>query len=111
MRVSHAVTAAFDDPNLVSCAGLVPVLQLAQRAGLHRLVAERVSANHEVDVLTTCARDYVTWKNELPPGVEQVNGITVRRFPVAHERKPLEPDEACCSENERLVNACRPDAP
>ena len=41
-----------------------------------------------VEVVTTCARDYVTWKNELPPGVEQVNGISVRRFPVAHARKP-----------------------
>src|SRR5579884_3322617 len=42
MRVSHAVEAKFDDPNLVSCAGLVPVLQLAERAGLRRLVAEHV---------------------------------------------------------------------
>src|SRR4051812_23959646 len=42
MRVSHGVTAVFDDPNLVSCAGLAPVLQLAERAGLHRLVAEHV---------------------------------------------------------------------
>ena len=32
----------FDDPNLVSCGGLAPVLALAQRAGLHDLVAERV---------------------------------------------------------------------
>jgi len=42
MRVSHApsaVSAAFDDPNLVSCAGLAPVLALAQRCGLHALVA------------------------------------------------------------------------
>lgn len=42
MRVSHAATAVFDDPNLVSCAGLVPVLQLAERAGLQRLVGEHV---------------------------------------------------------------------
>lgn len=42
MRVSHAVTAVFDDPNLVSCAGLVPVLQLAERAGLQRLVGAHV---------------------------------------------------------------------
>jgi hypothetical protein len=42
MRVCHDVTAAFDDPNLVSCAGLAPVLQLAERAGLQRLVAEHV---------------------------------------------------------------------
>jgi glycosyltransferase involved in cell wall biosynthesis len=41
-------------------------------------------------VLTTCARDYVTWKNELPPGEEQVDGVTVRRFRVDHERHPHE---------------------
>ena len=43
MRVCHGVTTAFDDPNLVSCAGLAPVLELAERAGLHDLVAEHVS--------------------------------------------------------------------
>jgi hypothetical protein len=43
MRVSHGVTAVFDDPNLVSCAGLVPVLELADRAGLPRLVAEHLT--------------------------------------------------------------------
>jgi glycosyltransferase involved in cell wall biosynthesis len=55
-----------------------------------RYVAERLARHASVEVVTTCARDYVTWKNELPAGVEQVNGITVRRFPVAHERKPHE---------------------
>jgi len=34
--------ASFDDPNLVSRAGLVPVMALAQRAGLAGLVAEHV---------------------------------------------------------------------
>lgn len=43
MRVSHGVSASFDDPNLVSCAGLAPVLALAQRCGLHRLVADHVT--------------------------------------------------------------------
>ena len=42
MRVSHGFSPTFDDPNLVSCAGLAPVLELAQRAGLHDLVAEHV---------------------------------------------------------------------
>jgi hypothetical protein len=42
MRVCHGVTAVFDDPNLVSCAGLAPVLELAERAGLHDLVEEHV---------------------------------------------------------------------
>jgi Transposase DDE domain group 1 len=42
MRVCHGYTAVFDDPNLVSCAGLAPVLALAERAGLQRLLAEHV---------------------------------------------------------------------
>ena len=28
-----------------------------------RLVAERLAEHHQVDVLTTCARDYTTWEN------------------------------------------------
>lgn len=47
MRVCHGLSAVFDDPNLVSCAGLAPVLRLAQRAGLHRLVAEHVRIDAE----------------------------------------------------------------
>jgi hypothetical protein len=38
VRVCHtaaAVSAIFDEPNLVSCAGLVPVLRLTERVGLH----------------------------------------------------------------------------
>ena len=45
MRVSHTAartSVAFDDPNLVSHAGLVPVMALAARAGLHDLAAEHV---------------------------------------------------------------------
>ena len=37
-----AVSATFDEPNLVSCAGLVPVLRLAERAGLHAAAQRRV---------------------------------------------------------------------
>ena len=42
----------------------------------------------EVEVLTTCATDYVTWRNELPPGIESINGVPVRRFRVKRERDP-----------------------
>jgi glycosyltransferase involved in cell wall biosynthesis len=60
-------------------------------AELHaRYVAERLARHAEVDVLTTCASDYVTWKNELPAGVERINGVSVRRFPVHRERDPIE---------------------
>ena len=41
---------------------------------------------HDVTVFTTCARDYVTWRNELPAGEEVLGGVRVRRFPVEHER-------------------------
>jgi len=46
MRVSHSsgqVSAAFDDPNLVSCGGLAPVVALARRCGLARLVAAKLT--------------------------------------------------------------------
>ncbi len=39
------VTPVFDDPNLVSAAGLVPVMRLAESAGLHELVAELVATS------------------------------------------------------------------
>jgi hypothetical protein len=46
MRLSHdpgKTHASFDDPNLMSRAGLVPVMALAGRAGLAALVGEHVS--------------------------------------------------------------------
>jgi glycosyltransferase involved in cell wall biosynthesis len=45
-----------------------------------RLTAERLTARHEVEVLTTCAQDYVTWRNEYPEGSDRIRGVTVRRF-------------------------------
>jgi glycosyltransferase involved in cell wall biosynthesis len=51
-----------------------------------RLIAERVAQRHAVEVLTTCARDYVTWANEYQAGTDRIRGVTVRRFPVAQER-------------------------
>ena len=58
-------------------------------AELHaRYIAEHLARHAEVEVLTTCATDYVTWRNELEPGVDRVNGVAVRRFRVTHERDP-----------------------
>ena len=50
MRVCHGFTATFDDRNLVWCAGLAPVLQLAERAGLQRLVGEHVGLSEPAGV-------------------------------------------------------------
>ncbi len=50
MRVSHslpAISAVFDDPNLVSCAGLAPTMALAQRAGLADLVSSTLTLKAE----------------------------------------------------------------
>jgi glycosyltransferase involved in cell wall biosynthesis len=51
-----------------------------------RLIAERMAARHHVDVLTTCAREYTTWKNEYPEGADRVRGVNVRRFANARTR-------------------------
>lgn len=59
-------------------------------AELHaRYIAERLARHASVDVLTTCAVDYVTWRDELPAGVESINNVSVHRFKVRHERDPL----------------------
>lgn len=52
-----------------------------------RQLAERLSARHDITVLTTCARDYVTWENAFPPGASSENGVRVIRFPVARPRR------------------------
>ena len=51
-----------------------------------RLIAERLAPRHHVEVLTTCAQDYITWANEYPEGSDRVRGVTVRRFANAQQR-------------------------
>ena len=53
---------------------------------LCRGVAEGLAKTHDVEVITTCARSYVTWSNELREGTEQINGVRVRRFQTERER-------------------------
>lgn len=45
-----------------------------------RLFAEQLTERHDVDVVTTCARDSDTWKNEYAEGADRVRGVLVRRF-------------------------------
>ncbi len=52
-----------------------------------RLIAERLARHATVEVLTTCARDYLEWRNEFPAGIDEVRGIRVRRFKVARPRR------------------------
>lgn len=64
-------------------------LEINGGAELHcRWVAEHMKRHFEVEVLTTKAFDYITWKNHYPADEETVNGIPVRRFPVTRTRNP-----------------------
>jgi glycosyltransferase involved in cell wall biosynthesis len=53
---------------------------------LARAIAERLAAEYRITVFTSCARDYVSWRNELPEGQERLGGVDVRRFPSERER-------------------------
>ena len=54
---------------------------------LARNVAERLlRQGFRVTVFTTCARDYLTWRNEYAPGESLLRGVTIRRFPAVRER-------------------------
>src|SRR5262249_13086486 len=52
-----------------------------------RRVAEVLVPHHDVEVLTTCARDYLTWQNVYRPGLETIHEVPVRRFPVQRPRR------------------------
>lgn len=46
-----------------------------------RMLAERMAGRYDVEVLTTCIRNYRTGGNEFPAGEELIDGVLVRRFP------------------------------
>ena len=51
-----------------------------------RWLAERLAARHHVRVVTTCALDYLEWRNHYPAGSTYVNGVPVTRHPVDRTR-------------------------
>lgn len=53
-----------------------------------RMLAERLLADYDVEVFTTCVNDYTRGENELPVGEEWDNGVLVRRF----EANPIHPE-------------------
>ena len=58
-----------------------------------RLIAERLAKKYEVEVLTTCALNHDKWENYYKPGIHNVNGIVVRRFPTTQNRLPGHPND------------------
>lgn len=51
-----------------------------------RLIARMLSKDHSVEIVSTCAKNYISWENELPEGSEEIDGIIVHRFPVESSR-------------------------
>ena len=49
-------------------------------------VAERLRYAYDIEILTTCAIDYQTWRNEYEPGRAYVRDVRVNRFPVDKPR-------------------------
>lgn len=57
-------------------------------AELHaRMLAQRLVAYFDVDILTTCALDYYSWANHFPEGESRDGDIVIKRFLVASQRK------------------------
>ncbi len=51
MKASHILRRGHDDASLVGVAGLVPVMRLAQQAGLPDLLVEHLTARTSTDAL------------------------------------------------------------
>jgi glycosyltransferase involved in cell wall biosynthesis len=103
-----------------------------------RLIAEHLAAQHDVTILTTCAKDHITWRNHYPAGqtcieavapkpgtgesgrAGEVGQLRVIRFPVARERDMrrfmdlsdlVAADRATAEDQEAWFRENGPDAP
>lgn len=45
-------------------------------------VAREMAQRWDVEIVTTCALDYMTWEDHYPPGIDRIDGVPVRRFAV-----------------------------
>jgi glycosyltransferase involved in cell wall biosynthesis len=88
-----------------------------------RQFAERMVSQlgWQVEVLTTCAEDFVTWEDVFEQGEETLNGVTVTRFAAAAGRDPsfhpfsaallADPGRASVADAERWVDLQGPVVP
>lgn len=49
-------------------------------------ISKQMSKYWDVEILTTCALDYITWENHYSPGLTHIGVVKIRRFPVAQPR-------------------------
>jgi glycosyltransferase involved in cell wall biosynthesis len=92
--------------------------ETAARQFAERLVSQM---GWEVDVLTSCAEDFVTWEDVFEPGQETANGVRVIRFPATSGRDPTfhalsaallaDPSRASPSDAQRWVDLQGPVVP
>jgi len=62
-------------------------VEVAGGAEAHcRGLVRALQGRHEIEVLTTCALDYITWKNHYPPGTTRIDDVPVTRYRNAQER-------------------------
>ncbi len=85
MQVSHtpaAVSAAFDDPNLVAHAGLVPVMRLAERCGLSGLVTQKVKLTGTTNGAGAAADAKVSIVAGMAAGADSIDDLHILRHGV-----------------------------
>ena len=70
-------------------------------------VAQHMSQYWDVEILTTCARDYMEWRNCYPPGSETIDGVTVRRFSVDYPRDVASFNQLSIALRDRLSDTSR----
>jgi glycosyltransferase involved in cell wall biosynthesis len=88
-----------------------------------RMIAERLASmlGWQVEALTSCSSDYMSWENDLPEGESTLNGVRVRRFPSLHprtvefdllsDRLLREPARASFEESDRWIDLQGPRCP
>ena len=64
-----------------------------------QMLAERLTSEYDVEVLTTCVRNAETGKNEYEEGNEYWNGVLIRRF----KADPIHPEN-----EKRYAKAAKP---
>ncbi|MDQ6619135.1 MAG: glycosyltransferase [Pseudomonadota bacterium] len=57
--------------------------------GLCLKIGQRMVRHWDVEILTTCALDYMTWRNEYAAGCDETLAVKIRRFKVAEQRDVL----------------------
>ena len=64
-----------------------------------RQIATRLSEYYDVEILTSKAKDPATWRDEYDADIEEVDGLTVRRFSVEHEQQITPAVRSQCIDN------------